>query len=124
MPLMSGLLDPATQMPRNRLFWVVLGGLALAQIVALWLLCSHQVRLAEARQTEIHVQQLALADCLQYIPGATIATCNSRIGRDSILQARDDSAAAAATRSMGAGAASPAPAPAARGGTFPVNYSR
>jgi hypothetical protein len=99
--LMSGLLDPQTQMPRTRLFWAVLGAMIFAQLVALWLLCSHQVRKAEARQTEVTVHQLALADCLQYVPGATIATCTSRI--------------AAATPQIG-GATS--------GGVMPVGYSR
>jgi hypothetical protein len=76
--LLSGLLDPQTQMPRTRMFWAVVGALILGQLMALWVLCSHQVRKAEARQTDVQVQQLALADCLRYIPGATIATCTSR----------------------------------------------
>ena len=77
--MLSALLDPRTQLPRTRLFWAVLGALALAQLVALGLLCSHQVRKAEARQAEHTVHQLALADCLRYIPGATIATCTNRL---------------------------------------------
>ena len=102
--MLSGLLDPATQMPRNRLFWAVPGALIFGQIVALWLLCSHQVEMAETRQTQFHVQQLALADCLQYIPGATIATCNSRLSHAG-TPARDATSAAAATATMGAGRA-------------------
>lgn len=79
--MLSGLSDPTVRLPHSRRFWVVFGGLILAQLVALWVLCSQQVRIAEARQNERTVQQLALADCLQYIPGATIATCNSRIAQ-------------------------------------------
>jgi hypothetical protein len=63
--MLSGLLDPAVRMPHARRFWLVFGGLIMAQLVALWVLCSHQVRVAEARQNQRTVQQLALADCLQ-----------------------------------------------------------
>jgi hypothetical protein len=78
-PLLSNLLEPDTRSPRSRLFWMVLGALAVGQLLAFWLLCSHQVRKAEVRKTAITVQQMALADCLQYIPGATIATCTRRL---------------------------------------------
>ena len=73
--MLSALLDPKTQMPRSRLFWVVLGAVALAQVVALWLLCSQQVDKAEARQRTLTTEQLALADCVRHRPGATLATC-------------------------------------------------
>jgi hypothetical protein len=63
---------------RSRMFWVLLGALAAGQLFAFWLLCSHQVRKAEARQNEEVVQQMALSDCLQYIPGSTIASCTAR----------------------------------------------
>lgn len=89
--------DPSLQ-ARSRLFWVVLGAVAAAQLIAFWLLCSHQVRKAEARNNAIMVQQLALQDCLQYIPGSTIASCSNRLG------AQRASAAAPATATMGAGA--------------------
>jgi hypothetical protein len=79
MSILAGVIDPATQQPRSRTFWMVLGALAVGQLVALWLLCSHQVRVAEARQNETTVQQMAMADCLQYIPGSTIASCARRI---------------------------------------------
>jgi hypothetical protein len=63
---------------RSRWWWMLLAGVALGQLFAFWLLCSHQVRKAEARQNESTIQQMALADCLQYIPGSTIASCTSR----------------------------------------------
>ena len=78
MSILAAAIDPATQQPRSRLFWVVLGALAAGQLFAFWLLCSHQVRRAEARQNEWTVQQMALSDCLQYIPGSTIASCSAR----------------------------------------------
>lgn len=68
--------DPATQ-SRSRWTWMLLAGLAFAQLSAFWLLCSHQVRRAEARHNETEIHQMALADCLQYIPGSTIASCTS-----------------------------------------------
>jgi hypothetical protein len=77
--LLANVIDPQTQQPRTRAFWVVFIGLALAQLVAFWLVCSHQVRKAEARSTEVMVQQMALSDCLQYIPGSTIASCSSQM---------------------------------------------
>src|SRR5687767_7592129 len=75
MPILSHIIDPATQQPRSRMWWVVLGAIVAGQLFAFWLLCSHQVRKAEARQNEVVVQQMALSDCLQYIPGSTIASC-------------------------------------------------
>jgi hypothetical protein len=79
MSIFADAIDPASQQPRSRMFWVVLGALAVGQLFAFWLLCSHQVRRAEARQNELTVQQMALADCLQFIPGSTIASCANRI---------------------------------------------
>lgn len=55
----------------------VLAALAIAQLFAFWLLCSHQVRKAEARNAEWQVQQMALSDCLEYIPGSTIGSCSN-----------------------------------------------
>lgn len=106
--MMSALLDPETRMPRNRMFWPVLAGVIVVQLLALWLLCSHQVRLAEARDTENQVLRMALTDCLQYVPGATIASCTNRI-----MQGQGSNATAA----MGAG-----PAPVA--GAMPVRFAR
>ena len=78
MSLLANVIDPGTQQPRTRMFWMVLGALAAVQLFAFWLLCSHQVRKAEARHSEAVVQQMALSDCLQYIPGSTIASCAVR----------------------------------------------
>jgi hypothetical protein len=91
------LTGPATQPPRSRSFWVLLGAIALAQLFAFWLLCSHQVRKAEARNTHFLVQQMALADCLQYIPGSTIASCSQGIDTmRAATQPAQDSAVAGA----------------------------
>lgn len=78
MSLLANVIDPGTQQPRTPMFWVIFGALAAMQLFAFWLLCSHQVRKAEARHSEAVVQQMALSDCLQYIPGSTIASCTVR----------------------------------------------
>jgi hypothetical protein len=66
------------QQVRVHMFWALLAAVAAGQLFAFWLLCSHQVRKAEARRDEVVVQQMALTDCLQYIPGSTIASCSAR----------------------------------------------
>lgn len=65
---------------RSHLWWVFLGGVAVAQLCAFWLVCTQQVRRAEVRHSEAMVQQMALSDCLQYIPGSTIGSCSIRPG--------------------------------------------
>jgi hypothetical protein len=64
---------------RSQWLLMLLAGVAMSQLFAFGLLCSHQVRKAEARQNETVIQQMALADCLQYIPGSTIASCATRM---------------------------------------------
>ena len=77
-PLPANPGKAATQQTRRQMFWLLLGFLAASQLFAFWLLCSHQVRKAEARHNESVVQAMALSDCLQYIPGSTIASCAPR----------------------------------------------
>ena len=74
----ANAIDAGSQPFRNRMLWVLLALVAAGQLFAFWLVCSHQVRLAEARRNEAVVQQMALSDCLQYIPGSTIASCSER----------------------------------------------
>ena len=75
---LANAIEPGPQQARGRMFWVILGAVVAGQLFAFWLLCSHQVRKAEARQNEAVVHQMALSDCLQYIPGSTIASCSNR----------------------------------------------
>ncbi|QJW83681.1 hypothetical protein HK414_05280 [Ramlibacter terrae] len=89
-------LTNATQQPRSRLFWAALGALAVAQLFAFWLLCSQQVRKAEARDTTLSVQQMAPADCLQYVPGSTVASCSQRMDVMRASAQPDDAAVAGA----------------------------
>lgn len=92
-------VSPAQPAP-SRFWWMVLGAVAAGQLCAFWMLCTQQVRSAEARRDEAVMQQMAMSDCLQYIPGSTIASCNTR------LQAKAD------TQVMGAG-----------GGAVPVSFN-
>ena len=79
MPASPDNVNDTTIQPRSRMWSVALGGIAFAQLFAFWMLCSHQVRKAEARSNEVLVQQMALSDCLQYIPGSTIASCSIQL---------------------------------------------
>ena len=78
--MLSDLPEAENPSLRNPALWWLLGALVVAQLMAFWLLCSHQVARAEARGAEAEMTQMALADCLQYIPGSTIASCTTRLG--------------------------------------------
>jgi hypothetical protein len=76
LPHPSEKADPA---PRNRLHWVIGAALVLGQLVAFWMVCSHQVRKAQMRDLTEEVQGVAISDCLQYIPRATLNSCANRV---------------------------------------------
>ena len=97
MSILAKVIEPGAQPQRNRTFWVIFGALAGGQLFAFWLVCSHQVRKAEARHNEAVVHQMAQADCLQFIPGSTIASCtgSGAVARAS-TQAADKAAVSAA----------------------------
>lgn len=86
--MLSRLLDPADGAPRNRALWLVLAAVVATQLLALFLLCSHQVRKAEARRAAWQAQQMAASDCLQYVAGATIAGCAPSAFADPALTSR------------------------------------
>ena len=111
---MSNAIHPTEDLPpneaRSRWLWLLLGAVACAQLLAFWMVCSQQVRLAEVRRAEWQVQQMALSDCLEYIPGSTIASCAG--------------SGAPATRATLASDTAPAvPGAAARTGAMPVSFS-
>lgn len=62
---------------RGKWFWFGWGAVAASQLVAFWLLCNNQVRVAEARRSELQVQAMALAECLQQTPRSTVASCTA-----------------------------------------------
>jgi bacteriorhodopsin len=92
MSIQTDAIDPDTQ-SRSRWLWMLLAGVALGQLFAFWLLCSHQVRKAESRHNEQTIQQMAVSDCLQYIPGSTIASCTIRIDPEAAQPTGDKPAA-------------------------------
>ncbi|MDE2607422.1 MAG: hypothetical protein KGL68_16025 [Burkholderiales bacterium] len=78
MPFLTANSTASDKVPaRSHAAFLALGMLAAGELLAFWLVCSQQVRLAEVRHEEAAVQQMALADCLQFIPGSTIASCRS-----------------------------------------------
>lgn len=77
--MLPHLLAKNTETSPGKLFWSVIIALMLGQIVAFWMLCTHQVRKAEVRDATLQVERMAMADCLRYIPKATLNSCASRI---------------------------------------------
>ena len=71
--MLSRALDSRARAPG---FWLMLSGLVFTQLLAFYLLCSHQVRKAENRRAAVEVQRLAHADCLQYLAQSTIGSCS------------------------------------------------
>jgi hypothetical protein len=75
--MLSRLLDPRDGMPRQPVFWLVLAAIVSTQLMAFYLLCTHQVRKAENRLAEVEVQRMAQSDCLQYLAQSTIGSCSA-----------------------------------------------
>ncbi|NPC54727.1 hypothetical protein [Caenimonas soli] len=98
--MLPHLLAKSAQTSPGKLFWSVIVALMLGQIVAFWMLCSHQVRKAQVRDATLQVERMAMSDCLRYIPKSTLNSCASRV-----VQNREPGPALAAG---GAPAASPA----------------
>lgn len=71
--------DPHAAAPRDRLLWVALWVLTVGLLVAIWMICAHQVRKAQMRDVSLEVQRVAIADCLQYVPRATLNSCANRV---------------------------------------------
>ena len=92
--------DPESDSPsaRNPALWWLLGALVAAQLMAFWGVCSQQVHRAEARSAEVQMAQMALSDCLQYIPGSTIGSCTTRVGLATASQSTGGDASADGAR--------------------------
>jgi hypothetical protein len=69
----------STDVSRNKLFWAIGSAMVAGLLVAFWMLCSHQVRQAQARDASARIQRQAVADCLVNIPGATLGSCVASI---------------------------------------------
>ena len=81
--MLPHLLAKSADTSPGKLFWSVIVALLLGQIVAFWMLCTHQVRKAEVRDATLQVERMAMADCLRYIPKATLNSCASRVAPQS-----------------------------------------
>jgi hypothetical protein len=110
MPFHPSAIPAATT--REKMFWGSVTVLAVGQLAALWMLCNHQVRQAQARAATVQVERLAVADCLRYIPGSTPHHCATR------LAARHDPHALAAIENTASLSASASPS-----GAVHVNFS-
>lgn len=60
---------------RTKLLWALASAMVVAQLGAFWALCSNQVRQAQIRDATTQVLRTAVADCLRYVPGATLSSC-------------------------------------------------
>ncbi len=80
--MLPALTASANHPLRRGLFWAGLAVLALVQLVALWALCNQQVSAAQVRKSNTRMENMALADCLRYVPNATLATCSGRLSPD------------------------------------------
>jgi hypothetical protein len=69
----------AASVPRDRAFWLAAMVLVTGQLVAFWMLCSHQVRMAEVRHASARVEAIAIADCLRFVPNSTMVSCAARV---------------------------------------------
>ena len=65
----------STDVSRDKLFWAIASAMVAGLLVAFWMLCSHQVRQAQARDATARVERQAVADCLLNTPGATLGSC-------------------------------------------------
>jgi len=65
--------------PRDQVIWLTGTVLVLGQLLAFWMVCAQQVRKAEVRSASVQVERLALADCLRYLPNATLSGCAARV---------------------------------------------
>lgn len=76
--MLSRLLDPRDGKPREPVFWLVVAAVVSTQLLAFFLLCTQQVRKAEARLAQVEAERMASNDCLQYMQQSTIASCATR----------------------------------------------
>lgn len=63
---------------RDRVFWLAATVLVLGQLLAFWMLCSHQVRQAQVRHASAQVERMAVVDCLRQVPDATFSSCAAK----------------------------------------------
>ena len=101
--MLPRLLAKTTDLPREKWMWIVLGALVVGQLVAFWMLCSSQVRNAQLRDATWQAQRVAVADCLHFLPRATLNSCagdpaqsNGRAGTQAVARSTQQSALSSA----------------------------
>jgi undecaprenyl pyrophosphate phosphatase UppP len=73
--MLENTLEQIDRTPRAQLLWLMAGALVLGQLAAVYLLCSHQVSQARARDASLQQRQLAIAQCLSTVRGASRSGC-------------------------------------------------
>lgn len=86
--MLPPLLDKTRTSPADKWLWALLGSLVVGQVVALWMLCSQQVRKAEARDAQVRMARLALRDDCAPVDGrASCLPANAQAKREADLAA-------------------------------------
>ncbi len=68
--------DPSRPLACLRPFlWATTLAVVAGEVLALYLLCAHQVHRAEARRQLLQAQARAFSECLASVRGSTIASC-------------------------------------------------
>jgi hypothetical protein len=93
--MLPDLLAKSAPTSPGKLFWSIIVALMLGQIAAFWMLCNYQVKKAEVRDATLKVERMAMADCLRYIPKATLNSCASRVAAPQVRDAGPAMAAGA-----------------------------
>ena len=104
----------SADLSRDKLFWLIALAMVLGQLGAFWMLCAYQVRQAQVRHAAVHVERVAVDDCLRSIRGATLTSCAVQVtapSRDGIATVALDRG----TSRMQAGSAR-------MGDAVPINY--
>ena len=65
--------------PYTRLLWAVAGVVLLAQLAAMFWLCSQQVNDARVRQAATQIYRGSISNCLQGSSEANVGTCRRQL---------------------------------------------
>ena len=76
--------------PYTLLLWAVAGVVLLAQLAAMFWLCSQQVNNARVRQAATQIKRVAIGNCLQGTSEANVGTCTRQLVRANTESALTD----------------------------------
>lgn len=77
--MLSHLLDKIAESPRESIFLVAVSALIGALLVSMYMVCSSQVRSAEAYHASLRTQRLAVMDCVNSDRRASYTACASQV---------------------------------------------